>query len=112
MSNFPRGPGTRPPPPPTSTNGWGQYVALTLEDILSRLRHLEQRLPSISHASDAPTTKEPSRREIWNERKETAREVGTALKWLAAIVLLVGLILKKIDGSQLQMLRSWLGMPG
>lgn len=104
-----------PPPPPVDTNGWGRYVAATLEHVLVRLHYIEKHHDQCSLrllASDAHTTKEPSDQDVWKERKEVAKEIGTGLKWLAAIVLLIGLILKRIEVSQLPMLKSWLGIGG
>lgn len=105
------------PPPPNDQNGWGRYVAVTLEHILVRLHYIERRQEDEAnrHASDAPTTKDST----WADRKDLARDIGaaikdtkTALMWIAVIILLGGLILKKLDLTQLQTLKSWLAMPG
>lgn len=109
-----------PPPPPVDTNGWGRYVAATLEHIMVRLYYIEKHhdLCSNLRVSDAPISK-PSKETTWAERRDLARDVAsiakdvrTGLMWIAVIVLLGGLIAKKIDLSQLQTLRSWLAMPG
>lgn len=75
-------------------------------------RDLKETRDMISLASDAPTTKPPSDKDLWSERKDTAKEIGTGLKWLAAILLLVALIFKKIEPGQLPMLKSWFGIGG
>lgn len=108
------------PPPPNDQNGWGRYVAVTLEHILVRLHYIERKQEEDMnrHVSDAPTSKQP-KDSTWAERRELAKDVGSAIKdirtglmWIAVIVLLVGLIAKKIDLTQLQTLRSWLVTPG
>ena len=97
-------------------------MAVTLEHILVRLHYIEEKQRDDQHlshrASDAHTTK-PPKDSTWAERRELAKDVGSAIKdtktalmWIAVIILLGGLILKKIDLTQLQTLKSWLAMPG
>ena len=106
------------PTPPQEQNGWGRYVAATLANIQVRLHFLERshdELKSSHHASDAHTTSPPSK-DGWSDKKDFVKELGsvtkdlrTSLMWVAAIILLLGLIFKKIDPSQLPTLKSWLG---
>lgn len=123
MSN-PHGwrPDHRSPPPQNmnDTEGWRRYVAVTLEHILVRLYYIERNhhkpdSPS-PPASDAPTTKQPA---TWADRRELAKDIASGIKdirtglmWIAVIILLLGLIAKKLDLTQLQTLKSWLVTPG
>jgi len=104
------------PPPPIETNGWGRFVAARLEHLLWRVHQVEQELREtralIRPVSDADSTKPPSEKEIWVERKEVAKEVATGLKWLAAVVLLIALIFKKIEPSQIPAIKSLIGLGG
>lgn len=117
MSNLPGWrPGHSSPPPPPDTNGWGRYVAVTLEHILVRLHYIEEKQRDDQHlshrASDAHTTKPPA---TWADMKDIAsalRELRTGLMWIAAIILLLGLIAKKLDLTQLPTLKHWLGTLG
>lgn len=123
MSNLPGWrPGHSSPPPPPDTNGWGRYVAVTLEHILVRLHYIEEKQRDDQHlshrASDAPTTK-PPKDSTWSDRRDLAKDIAsiakdfrTGLMWIAVIVLLVGLIAKRIDLTQLQTLKFWLATPG
>ncbi len=106
------------PPPPPDHNGWGRYVAVTLEHILVRLHYIEQKQEDKSNhpVSDAHTTNQPA---TWADRRELAKDIASALKdirtglmWIAVIILLLGLIAKKLDLTQLQTLKSWLVTPG
>mgnify|MGYP000258098509 CR=1 FL=1 len=107
----------RLPTPPPEQNGWGRYVAATLANLQARVWFLERshdELKSSHHASDAPTTSPP--KDGWSDKKDFVKELGsvtkdlrTSLMWIAAIILLLGLIFKKIDPSQLPTLKSWLG---
>lgn len=123
-------PGWRPDqrsPPPQSlhdTEGWRRYVAVTLEHILVRLHYIEQNhnhdREQSRRASAAPTSSPPKEREsTWAERRDFAKELGplikdfrTGLMWIAVILLIAGLIAKRIDLTQLQTLKPWLGTPG
>lgn len=123
MSNPPGWrPDQRSPPPQNfnDTEGWRRYVAVTLEHILVRLHYIErdrnhpqQQSPP---ASDAPITKPPAtwadRRELAKDVASIAKDVRTGLMWIAAIILLLGLIAKKLDLTQLPTLKSWLGTLG
>lgn len=105
-----RSPPIPAPPPPSDTNGWGRYVAVTIEHLLTRLHYLEQMLHEHKdqhHA--APPAMPPSSKDVWAERKETAREVGTALRWLTAIILLLLVGLQKLEISQLPTLGKLFG---
>ena len=73
---------------------------------------LDGNLAGAPPATNAPTTKPPSAKEVWAERKEAAKEIATGIKWLAVIVLLIALALKKIEHSQLQTLKSFFGFGG
>lgn len=122
-NHHPPPPGWRPAQPPShlnDTHGWRTYVVATLEHILIRLHYIEhQASRSDTPAPDAPTISPPAKETIWRDRKELAQEVtsmakaiSTGLMWLAVIVLGVGLIMKRIDSSHLQMLKFWSGTPG
>ena len=123
MSNFSGWrPGHSSPPPPPDTNGWGRYVAVTLEHILVRLHYIEEKQRDDQHlnlrASDAHTSR-PPKDSTWAERRDLTRDIAsiakdvrTGLMWIAAIILLLGLIAKKLDLTQLPTLRSWLGTLG
>ena len=69
---------------------------------------------SEARAPVAPTTSQPAEsnsKAVWIERKETAREAATALRWGLGIVLLVLMAFKKLDVDQLRSLgktvRGW-----
>lgn len=119
-------PGWRPSPPtgtssphtpPQDTNGWGRYVAATLEHILVRLHYLEQshdelRSKETKTSSLAPIAAPSSQKEIWSERKETAKEVSTGLRWLAVVLLFILLAGRIITLSDLKTLGKLYGIGG
>lgn len=100
--------------PPTDQNGWGRYVAATLASHGVRLQFLESRFSDLMQssrpASNAPTTDEPSKKPALADYKDIVKEVATSLKWLAAIILLLALIFKKLDPQHLPALKPLLGM--
>lgn len=110
-----RPPDRSPMPPPSDMNGWGRYVAATLEHILVRLHYLEQsheelKSHSAADAPVAPTGKEPSSKDVWTERKETAKEVSVALRWLVGGILLLLLGFKKVEISEVLKLGKFFGV--
>lgn len=101
------------PTPPPESNGWGRHVAGTLEHILVRLHYLERSheelRSAVSHPSDAPNADHHSGKDTWAERRDTAKEIATALRWLAGIVLVVLLASKKLQIEDLRTLGKLLG---
>lgn len=112
----------RPPDPPDSANGWGRYVASTLEHLLVRLHYLEvdhddlrdshekvrEHTSRCSSASSAPTTSPPAKVD-WGE---VAKQGSTATRWIAFCIVISGLALKKIEIGDLQKLGKWFANGG
>ena len=93
-------------------NGWGRYVSEMIGHILARLHYLERDHDDLkfqSRAQDAHSTKEPSQKEIWQERKEAAREIGIALRWLAVGILLALLGFRVISVADISKFSKLLG---
>lgn len=102
------------PPPPTDTNGWGRFVAARLENLTVRLGHLEVEVSRLrdSPASNAFTTKNSTEKDLWMERKETAKEVGTAIRWLAVVFACALLLAKVVTISDLMKIVKTVGGGG
>lgn len=120
MPNTPFGwrPGDHVPIPPPDTNGWGRWVTASIIHLSTTTHFLEKTQDRHSDhiASGAPTTKPPA---TWSDKRELAKDIAsiakdvrTGLMWIAAIILLLGLIAKKLDLTQLPTLKSWLGTLG
>lgn len=107
----------RPPDPPDSANGWGRYVARSLEHLLVRLHYLEadhndlkddyrdlkdshekvREHTSRCSALSAPTSSAPAKAE-WGE---IAKQIGTAARWIAVCLVIGALALQRISISDL-----------
>lgn len=111
-------PAPPPPPPPLDANGWGRWVSASIAHMGVEIHYLRQHhdLCATQRALDAPTSQQPA---TWADRRELAKDIASALKdirtglmWIAVIIVLLGLIAKKLDLTQLQTLKSWLVTPG
>jgi len=112
-------PPQQPVQPPPEFNGFGRWVSGAIHHLMTRVHYLEQSIeemkdgrfhwppPATSSAENAPTTSQ-----ITATLKEAAglmKELSTALRWLAAIVLALLLGFRMLDFQQLPMLARLFG---